>query len=184
MSMRFTRGMWLPFKSGDAHVLIQSQTVGAGGAASITFSSIPSTYRALQLRGISVSSTFNSGRLTFNGDTATANYASHELHGDGAAASSVAYTSGSLVGILFPGYSGMGRSTTTPTAFVMDVLDYASTSKNKTIRALSGGDNNGTGDVELDSGVWLSTAAVTSFTITIASGTIAQNSTFSLYGVN
>ena len=64
---------------------------------------------------------------------------------------------------------------------ILDVHDYASTSKNKTIRSLNGNDQNGAGDIYLTSGLWLSTAAVTSLTLFTSANYL--NTTFSLYGI-
>lgn len=157
-------------------------TINPSGVASITFSSIPSTYKHLQIRGTSVSSTYNSGRTRFNGDTTNANYATHVLNGNGSTARTAANV-GDQSGVVFPYFSAMGSSTSIPTVFVLDILDYASTNKNKVIRGLSGTDSNGAGEVELISGVWLSTSAINSVTIQIASGTLATNSSFALYGI-
>ena len=161
---------------------IATVSVGAGGQSSITFPSIPSTYRHLQIRGTSVSSTYNSGRTRFNGDTTNANYTTHVLYGGGTSAGSGANV-GDQSGVVFPYFSGLGSSTTIPTVFVLDILDYANTSKFKTIRGLSGTDSNGAGYAELISGLWQSTSAINSISITIASGVIGQNSTFALYGI-
>ena len=66
---------------------------GTGSSSTITFSSIPSTYTHLQIRGIgkSVLSTPASSdyaKMYFNGDTSTANYYAHQLYGDGSTAAS------------------------------------------------------------------------------------------------
>ena len=64
---------------------IQTYTVGAGGQANITFTSIPSTYKHLQVRCF----IFGSGlqyNITLNGDTGN-NYSMHNLTGDGSSAS-------------------------------------------------------------------------------------------------
>ena len=169
----------------DAHVLLQSQSVGAGGAASITFSSIPQGYRALQLRGIvrPQSSTSPPYNLFFrmNGDSG-ANYARHILDGNGASATSTAaasqtYGSG-------PYTDGSSTLANVFSVMVMDLLDYASTSKDKTTRALGGWDANGSGNVDLASSVWMSAAPVTS--ITLYTGSLAnfdQYSRVDLYGI-
>ena len=85
---------------------IATVTVGSGGSSSISFSSIPSTYKHLQVRCIARSSrTQNSGYgvIRFNSDTGT-NYSYHSLAGDGASAS--AYGVGTVnypTQIYFPG---------------------------------------------------------------------------------
>ena len=69
-------------------------------------------------------------------------------------------------------------------AFVLDLLDYANTSKYKTIRELGGCDNNGDGDIFFNSGLWQSTSAVTSLTFTVGGGTLfSQYTQYALYGI-
>ena len=185
MSMRFTRGMWLPFKSGDAHVLIQSQTVGAGGAASITFSSIPSTYKHLQVRGLvrdtNTGTSIGGFAYQLNGDSGS-NYAWHLLKGDGTSAASTGSATTMFLNSTF-GAPADGTLANAYGASVLDILDYASTSKYKTARRLEGVDLNGSGSVGIVSGVWMNTAAVTSVSIIAAFTGFKQYSTFALYGI-
>lgn len=166
--------------STTAYESIATTTVGAGGSSSISFTSIPSTYTHLQLRAISRSTTTGeSGQITFNSDTNT-NYQRHYLIGSGAAASAGAGASTSNIDILY-----INSSATTANVFatnILDILDYANTSKFKTVRLLAGADFNGSGYVGLYSGAWRSTSAITSITITPSSG-IAQYSSFALYGI-
>ena len=66
---------------------------------------------------------------------------------------------------------------------VMDILDYNNTNKYKTFRILSGYDGNGTGGLQLNSGLWQSSSAITSIKIEPNTSTFQQYSTFSLYGI-
>jgi len=66
---------------------------------------------------------------------------------------------------------------------VIDILDYANTSKNKTIRALDGMDANGSGQVILNSGLWINTAAITSVTLQASASSFTTASHFALYGI-
>jgi hypothetical protein len=158
---------------------IQTVTVGAGGASTITFSSIPSTYTHLQIRSfIKGSSNDQDIWVNFNGDT-TSNYSQHRLYGDGASAVSGGLASGSK--IEYFGRSGSGTSVFGPS--IVDILDYKDTNKFKTIRSLTGWDNNGSGFVMFTSGNWRLTSAITSMVITPQSGTFAQYSSFALYGI-
>lgn len=161
--------------------LIQRQTVGAGGAASITFSSIPSTYKHLQIRMITRNT--STGSLVyaqFNGDTAT-NYSYHSLFGDGASPSAAG---GATQAQLRVNQNPISTSlANTFAAGVTDILDYTNTSKNKTIRTMTGLDMNGSGSIYLYSGAWFNTAAVTSILVYPAANTFAQYSTFALYGI-
>jgi hypothetical protein len=157
---------------------ISTVTVGSGGSSSISFSSIPNTFAHLQIRMTTLASTAANVLLQFNGDTAN-NYWWHELWGEGTTAYST--NSGAAVSNIKTGYT----NTTTPYTggSVVDVLDYCNTNKYKTVRALTGSDNNGAGYVLLRSGVWNSTSSITSFILYPVSGTFTQYSHFALYGV-
>jgi hypothetical protein len=156
-------------------------TVTLGSAASnIEFTSIPSTYQHLQLRIISKStSNEDNGDMIFNADTGN-NYAWHSLYGTGAVAGADASASrANIVALRLAGSSFASVFT----GNVIDILDYASTTKNKTVRMFNGQDNNGSGLVQINSGLWMSTSAVTSIKFTARSFNFAQHSTAALYGV-
>jgi len=154
---------------------------GNGTTGSFTFSSIPATYSHLQLRFAIVPSTAAGAfYVRLNGDTA-ANYSRHGLLGNGTAASAAgaASTSNMPLSIMSAG----GAVATYPSVGIVDLIDYASTTKYKTIRAISGYDNNSTGGaIELDSGSWRSTSAVTSLTF-YYDYNVATGSTIALYGI-
>ena len=160
---------------------IATVTVGSGGASSITFSSIPSTYTHLQLRMmVRETSTSNGYDMQLNGDTGN-NYSRHYLIGTGSSAVAAAVTSTSSM-IL----SDAAVSTSTTGVFgasVCDVLDYTNVNKNKVIRTLGGFDNNGNGAIFFNSGLWMNTSSVTSIVIIPDAGNFAQYSSFALYGI-
>jgi hypothetical protein len=155
-----------------AYESISTVTVGGGGSASISFTSIPGTYTHLQVRIMAVTNTTaNSATTTLNGTNGRV----HWLTGNGSSASAA----GDATKIFFPLTQG---STTAPCVGIMDILDYANTNKYKTTRALEGYDTNGAGNVSLTSGLWQSTSAINSITIT-AVGTFNEYSQFALYGI-
>jgi hypothetical protein len=175
-------GVGVPVST-NSYESIATVTVGSGGQSSIDFTSIPSTYKHLQIRGIARSSaavTASNCRLRFNSDTGS-NYAYHYLGGDGAAAYAGATSSTDR------GYAGLTSGASASAnifgVLIIDVLDYANTNKNKTVRALSGVDLNGSGYVELDSSLWMNTTAVSSLSLFFNSGNFAQYSSFALYGI-
>jgi hypothetical protein len=160
---------------------IATTTVGAGGAATVTFSSIPQTFQHLQLR-VTAKSTGagDSVKINFNSDSGN-NYANHFLYGNGSAVSSGAETSINRINV----YS-MYASNSVANVFgvgIIDVLDYTNTNKNTTTRALGGFDQNSGGSLGLQSGLWLNTAAITSITFTPQNPDWAQYSSFALYGI-
>jgi hypothetical protein len=113
-----------------------------------------------------------------NGDTGS-NYATHFLNGNG---SSVASGSQTSIAYVYGGYSAGTGVTDAYGVGVCDILDYSSTTKNKTSRTLSGVVTDNT-VVELRSGVWLNTSAITSLTIAVFGTSINAGSRFSLYGI-
>jgi hypothetical protein len=70
---------------------------------------------------------------------------------------------------------------------IIDIHDYASTTRNKTFRFLTGNDRNGAGILALFSGLWMSTSAITSLTFVPnnigGAQTFISGTTFSLYGI-
>jgi hypothetical protein len=168
---------------------IATSTVGSGGTGTITFSSIPATYKHLQLRCLSRTNraTYSSDSIAirFNSDTG-ANYSYHLLYGQGSSVSVAAVTSTTLM--------EAPAATTTATAnpfagAIIDVIDYESTNKNKTIRVLGAFDNNSgsanqEGYVTFASGLWMNTTAVNTITLTPKNGSLfSEYSSFALYGI-
>lgn len=177
----------------NSYESIATVTVGSGGSSSISFSSIPSTFKHLQIRVSAASDrsgyVVNNYKMTFNGDTAS-NYRSHWIIGGyGTTPTADASSSGP------EGYVYMPTGTTSAasnifTGMVIDVLDYANTSKNKTSRNLMGYDVNGTagtgsygGAISLTSGLWQSTSAISSITLAPEGFSWIQYSSFALYGI-
>jgi hypothetical protein len=162
---------------------IQSYTL-TGNQTSVTFSSIPSTYSHLQIRVTAKTDRAlnrDTALLTFNSDTGT-NYVAHALFGDGSSAQ--AQYQAPAQSIQLYRIAGNSSATNIFGTLIIDLLDYTSTNKNTTVRALGGVDTNGAGEIWLNSGLWLNTAAVS--TIRLAPGNATnflQYSTFSLYGV-
>jgi hypothetical protein len=151
----------------------------SSAVSSITFSSIPSTYTHLQIRFISKLSAGDDVVMRFNGDTAS-NYRNHILYGDGSSAISSNPFGGAYSAVALY-YTGSSSSIA---GGVVDVLDYTSTDKNKTVRFLGGYDDNGSGNIDLASGLWFATpAAVTSITLKPVSNNFSQYSSFALYGI-
>jgi len=163
-------------------------TVSVSTATStVTFSSIPSTYTHLQVRYIARSARTTDVGATmltrFNSDTGN-NYAYHILYGDGA--TPAAYN-GSTTSVMrsFSVASSSSSNTQIYGVGVIDILDYANTNKYKTLRHLGGYDRNGSGELNLASGLWQSTTAISTITFTLneATANYETNSKFALYGI-
>jgi hypothetical protein len=163
---------------------------GTGNPSALTFSSIPSGYKSLQIRGIARDNTgggVTSGilKITFNGDNGS-NYSYHRIFGAGLGTIVTDATASST----FIQLAGTVGSAVTANAYgvsIVDIIDYTSTTKYKTSKVISGGNFNGgtsSGDnVGMSSGLWSSTSAITSVTITTPN-TFTSNTTFTLYGVS
>lgn len=164
---------------------IATVTVGGTAQSTISFTSIPSTFTHLQIRGIardSASLAYSYFGVRFNSDSGS-NYRDHYMFGNGS-------TRGSGTNSLtFMENDGIPGNTATANVFggiVIDIFDYKSTSKNKVLRALVGNDRNGTGEIYFNSGIYFATpAAITSISIIAqnGSGEFQQYSRFALYGI-
>lgn len=153
-------------------------------ASSITFSSIPQTYKHLQIRYIGRTNRADIDdtlELRMNGNTGSS-YVGHALTGNGSTAYSGAQ---GLAASVFAGrLAGNSATSGVFAAGVMDILDYTDTNKNRTVRTLSGLDNNGSGYMTLFSSLYLSTTTVTSITLYMGYGTAFSSGTqFALYGI-
>ena len=157
-----------------------TQTVLGSAQASVTFdvSTLAAQgFKHLQVRVVHKMETANETCLVrFNGDTST-NYRTHRFTGNGSAVSSADFTPGSYIVPI----SATGTGAGTFTASIFDILDFSSSTKNKTSRSLSGRLDASGNEINLYSGIWFSTAAITSITIYATVGNIAVGSRFSLY---
>ena len=156
-------------------ILIGSQTVGAGGTAgSITFSTIPQTYTDLLLL---ISFKYTSGSrngLWIYPNGATTNLTQIQIYNfDG---TSLGSNSNS-----YPQLQANGSAYSNSSVYFSN---YAS-SNPKSMSIDNAGEINGNSDYAgfLQSALWNSSSAISSITLTPAGGTIAQYSTFYLYGI-
>ena len=170
------------FAPSGAYDSIATATVGAGGLASVSFTSIPATYTHLQIRGIyripgnilyfnvTTSGGVNYGvrRHYLSGGNGNGVYVGSNLGSSGNGTYIDLYVGGSMPANIFGG-------------FVFDILDYANTNKNKTFRSI-GGYEDADSTINLVSGYFDTTNAITSVQIK-GSATIAQYSSFALYGI-
>ena len=163
----------------DTFVKIATVTVGSGGASSIDFTSIPSTYTDLQVlislrwAGADTALQFY---VSLNGSTS--GFTSKYLEGNGTSAASS--SEARRIGVT-------GGSSTTANTFSSTSLyfpNYAG-STYKSYSSDSVEENNGTQGVQnLIAGLWSNTAAINQITISYSSGVWAQYSTATLYGIS
>ena len=165
----------LPADSG-AMVPLGMVQVGSAGSATVTFSSIPATFKHLQMRATYFNTAVSDFYVQLNSNISLKG---HGLYGGGVSAASNSDNSTA---------NGMnwdqGQWTTTnPTVIIADILDYTSTTKNKTVKILGGQDNNGgSGAVWFRSALYDLTAAVTSITIT-PDNPFTQYTSIAIYGI-
>jgi hypothetical protein len=161
---------------------------GTGSSNTITFSNISGTYQHLQIRAMvknTNSSAIGTAGLTMrlNSDTAS-NYTQNYLRGDGSSVSAGGFANQTS---MYCGECEAGGDASIANRMgvvIVDIHDYASTTKNKTVRCFSGADLNSTqGYVNLTSGLWRSTSAVTSITFIAGSNNFNSQTVFALYGI-
>jgi hypothetical protein len=162
-------------------------TFTPNGTATVTFSSIPQTYKHLQIRGNVLPSTANGTQvigIQINGNTS--DYVRHYLSGNGSSVEAGSNTNLSTTSIRTLSQASIG-SASFPVPFIFDFADYTSTSKNKVTRHFIGQDHNNTGavsgSVELSSGLSLSTSAISSISILMINANFASGSSIALYGI-
>lgn len=161
-----------------AYELIET-VVMPSNASSVTISSIPSTYKHLQVRTVAWNAATSSGlmRMWMNGDTGT-NYSAHRLQGNSSTVNSNEYLNNPFTYVGY--YGGSNQAGAAPS--IIDILDYTNTSKNKTIKAFTGIGNQN--EVALFSGLWMNTSAITSLTFKDNNNyQFNAGSRFSLYGI-
>jgi hypothetical protein len=173
-------------------------TVTGQSGQTFTFSSIPQTFKHLQLRAISRVSLAN---YTFGGysmrvgngsvDTGN-NYSNHRIYttGNNSIGADASSNAGAIDGPFFTANNAIANNVAVT---VLDILDYSDTNKYKTMRMLTAFDNNDTGSsspgagsiafIQYGSAAWRSTSAID--TITFSMGGTATNSVqhFALYGI-
>jgi hypothetical protein len=151
---------------------IATQTLSTS-AASVTFSSIPGSYTDLVLVINPTMASNADVTLIFNGDTAN-NYSSTYLSGNGTTASSSRFSTMPKI------YLDSINTGTGIVQYNVSIMNYANTTTYKTALARFASAGVGT---QATVGLWRSTAAITSMTITGDSINFTPGSTFTLYGI-
>lgn len=161
--------------------LLASSVLGSN-TATVTFSSIPSSYQDLVLviKGSSTALAF--GKVIANNDFSTYRYVlgnnyNNNTYSEAAGQEGFAFMTSS--------YSNTGK----PTLVIMNILDYSKTNKFKTALTRTNTTDPGqtspikTGSVEMSASIWASTSAITSLAIYATGGSWESGSSFYLYGI-
>lgn len=163
---------------------IASAVVSSSGPYIATFNDIPQTYTHLQLR------IFSRGTaaaqqvpvlIQFNGDISNSTYSYHDLKGEGATTSNASSPSATFMNA---GYvPGANATANTWGTSIIDIYDYKSTVKNKTMKAFTGYDANGSGYVGIYGGSWFPSTITAINSIYAYLGNAAVGSRIDLYGI-
>jgi hypothetical protein len=163
---------------------IATSGVLTGSTNSVTFSSIPSQYKHLQIRAytrLTGASSLQSNLVYFNGDGG-ANYASHRMYTTGTAGTSQGFTSQTFM--IMSGIPAANDLANTFGLSIVDIDDANSTTKFKTLKVFSGAScNTGDGQAHMQSGLWRNNNAINSILIASGTGNFAQYSRIELYGI-
>ncbi len=167
------------------HILIQHLTV-ASATSAVSFSSIPQTYTDLKLvisaRGNNGGAYANTS-MNFNGSTS--GYADKLLYGTGSGSANsqnTVFTSGAFIGDI-PAGAVYANTFSNQEIYI---TNYKDTNNYKGYWTTSAHEDNQTAAfLEVDTGTWQNTAAITSMVIACGNGgQFVTNSVFSLYGIN
>jgi len=168
--------------AGSTYTPIATTTLGSA-QASVTFSAISGSYTDLYVmcNGQNATQDGWEAAITFNSDTGS-NYSFTNLGGNGTAASSAR---GSNVAYIPSAYLTAWTTTSnSPGIYYFNVMNYSNTTTYKTTIGRSGYASGSYPGAEAIVGLWRSTSAITSITLTVRnSGTFASGSTFTLYGI-
>lgn len=153
---------------------IATNTLGSA-AASVTFSSIASTYTDLIVVAAPLAGSAEELVMQFNGDTAS-NYSATLIWGTGTTAGSVRVSNQTYAYLNY-----YGSVSTTQNTQIFNIMNYSNTTTNKTV---IGRANRADSGVDAAVAMWRSTAAINSVAIKLKNGSnFSIGSTFTLYGV-
>jgi len=160
--------------------LIASSTVGAGGAATISFTLIPSTFTDLCIKVSARNTTSVERELWINPNGSSTSGSGRALWGNGSTTGSYSPTRFEAFGYV----AGTGLTASTFTSIDAYIPNYAG-SNNKSMSGDGVTENNATlGYNALNAALWSNIAAITSLDLVLAGGVnFAQYSTAYLYGV-
>ena len=161
--------------AGSTYTPIATYTLSSGTQSTVTFSSF-SGYTDLVLVYSGRASGNLDATINFNGDTGS-NYSETRLSGNGTTASSDRFSNLTKI---YLDNNGNPSTVTQPNIAIYHIMNYANTTTYKTIIGRSSEASHGTDGIV---GLWRSTAAITSLTLGIDSGSWAAVSTFNLYGI-
>jgi hypothetical protein len=169
------------------YTLISSNTL-ASSTSTVTFSSIPSTYTDLCIRGsVRLASAVQIGTFYMRINASTSTYSWTRLRGNGATASSSEGTTGTEIQIGLQ--TGASATANTFGSFELYIPNYAG-STNKPFSSFAVAENNsataGQSGIETFAELWSTTSAITSLTFSDygTPDNMLSGSSFYLYGIS
>ena len=140
-------------------------------ASSVTFSSIPATYRDLILVGNYTGSAAGENvTMRFNGDSGS-NYSRVAMFGNSSGSGSFSQ-SNQMFSAIYGSFRSHG---------IAQIMDYSATDKHKTTVMRT--ENTQQSEVVATASRWASTEVVNSIALIPVTGTFSSGSTFALYGI-
>lgn len=168
--------------SDTAFESIQTYTA-TSTVADVTFSSIPSTYKILQIRGICRADGSSAGDLSvfmqLNGDTTSSNYRFNRIYSySGSNNKGIDYSANSNI---FAAITLQNAATASDYAYnIIEIVDYADSNKTKQVKQIGGS----SGSQFYSASLWTGTAAINSIKIFPGAGlSFLTYTQFALYGI-
>lgn len=162
----------------QSYQLLGAVTVGSGGLATISFTSIPQNYTDLLLvHSLRESGNSATAQITFN--SSATNYTNKYLRGNGASA-----TSSTQVSTFLETFDNYASSTASVFGSSSVYITNYTSSNNKSVSVDTITENNATtAYAQISASLWSDSAAITRIDITAGAGTFDQYSTAYLYGI-
>jgi uncharacterized protein with PQ loop repeat len=172
---------------------IETFTVSGTSTTVLTFSSIPQTFKHLQVRGVvrvSPSSYYETAAMRFNASSGGTDYNILQLRNNGNTAEATNYITHAEPSISLNYLAGANTTAGTFSPFILDLFDYTDTNKKRNGKYVMGYENNGVGSTNYDKGMttvtywnWQQTAAINEIRINTVSGYFIEGTRLALYGI-
>jgi len=150
-----------------------ANATGTGASGTISFTTISGSYTDLILVLRGTTSALTNLNMTFNSDTGN-NYSGTYLYGNGTSALSNRESNRANIIV-----ANNATFTSTQANCIVHIMNYSNSTTNKTVLARANRSDNAT---EASVGLWRSTAAITTVTVTNG-GNFDTNFTAVLYGI-
>lgn len=161
---------------GSAAEVLITETVTSGSQSSVTFSTIPTAYRDLEVRVRALATTGLTLFMRFNGDGGgnySYSYFNHNTS-SGTGASGTTSDSGLKIGAASSGANSAFSTTA-------NILNYQSATYKQALADHTNTDGSG-GNHGIMGGTWKDTSAISSVTVLVSAGNFVDGSVISLYG--